>query len=348
MATLAVFSTKPYDRRYLEEVHASHTAASKLKLIFHEVPLNEETVPLATGVSAVCAFVNDTLDATVIDALASQGVTAILLRCAGFNHVDLPAARRHGIVVANVPAYSPEAVAEFAVALMQTLNRSTHRAYNRVREANFALDGMLGMTLHGKTVGIVGTGRIGLATARIMRGFGCRVLAYDPFPAPGGALEAAGGEYVAELDDLFRAADVISLHCPLNDATRHLVDARAIGLMKKGVLLVNTSRGGLIDSGDLIKALKERHIGGAALDVYEGEADLFYEDHSGDIVHDDTIMRLTTFHNVIVTGHQAFFTREALREIATCTLENMVQIVETGGCGNAIGGEREVQPVRTV
>ncbi|KAF4126951.1 D-lactate dehydrogenase [Geosmithia morbida] len=333
--TLAVFSTKPYDRRYLEEAHAANEASSAISITFHDVPLNRETVSLATGVQAVCAFVNDTLDSVVIDSLARQGVRAILLRCAGFNHVDLEAAARRGIMVSNVPSYSPEAVAEFAVALMQTLNRSTHRAYNRVREANFSLNGLLGMTLHGKTAGLIGTGKIGLATARIMRGFGCHVLAYDPFPTAA-LTDIDGCSYVDDLDDLLARSDIVSLHCPLMESTRHVIDERSIRRMRRGVLIVNTSRGGLIKTDDLIQGLKDRHIGGAALDVYEGEADLFYEDHSGDIVSDDVIMRLTTFHNVIVTGHQAFFTAEALREIADCTLGSLVEFVRTGTCAKSL------------
>jgi D-lactate dehydrogenase len=346
---LSVFSVKPYDRTYFDIAHAETASSSSIKITYHDVPLNEETVSIIKDTDAVCAFVNDTLGGTVIDVLADRGVKAILLRCAGFNNVDLDAAARRGIMVANVPSYSPEAVAEFAVALMQTLNRNTHRAYNRVREGNFALHGLLGKTLHGKTVGVLGVGKIGLATARIMKGFGCKVIAFDPFPSK--AFEEYG-EY-RDLDELLAESDIISLHCPLMEKTKHIINEQNISKMKKGVLLVNTSRGGLIDTTAVIKALKTQHIGGVALDVYEGEGDLFYDDHSGEIIHDDVLMRLMTFHNVIVTGHQAFFTEEALTEIAKCSLRNLEEFTKTGSCSNALGktddgAKKSSNPVRTV
>lgn len=256
---LAVFSAKPYDKRYLSAVHAAR-GASSVELIFHEFPLSQDTVTLAQDADAVCVFVNDTLDGPVIEALHEAGVRAILLRCAGFNNVDLVTAERLGLFVANVPSYSPEAVAEFALALIQTLNRNTHRAYNRVREGNFSLDGLLGRTLHGKTVGIVGTGRIGIAMARIMKGFGCRLLAYDPFPT---AVFEEYGEYT-DLDTLLPQCDFVSLHCPLMDSTHHIINSDSVAKMKKGAMLVNTSRGPLIETKAVIEALKSRHLGGLA------------------------------------------------------------------------------------
>ncbi|KAL7933023.1 hypothetical protein V8C35DRAFT_306073 [Trichoderma chlorosporum] len=357
---LAVFSSKPYDKKYIEaarsaaatrgaEAPVTRPASADIDIVFHEFALEVETVILAKGADAICAFVNDTLSPPVIEALAREGVKAILLRCAGFNHVDLVAAEKAGIMVANVPSYSPEAVAEFAVALIQTLNRKTHRAYNRAREGNFALDGLMGRTLFGKTVGFIGTGKIGVATARIMKGFGCRILAYDPFPAPafGGI-----GEYKS-LDEVLAESDVVSLHCPLMDSTRKIISEEAIAKMKPGAMLINTSRGGLVDTRAVIRALKTQHLSGVALDVYEGEGSLFYEDHSGEIIHDDVLMRLMTFHNVIVTGHQAFFTEEALMEIADCTLRNIDEFVATGTCRNSLTKDlklvkRDSLPVRGV
>lgn len=346
---LAVFSAKPYDKKYFELAKAGRHASS-VDVVYHEVALNDDTAALAEGADAVCVFVNDSLGSSVVDKLAQKGVKSILLRCAGFNNVDLGTAEKHGIVVANVPSYSPEAVAEFAVALIQTLNRNTHRAYNRVREGNFALDGLLGRTLCGKTVGIIGTGKIGVATARIMKGFGCRVIASDPFESP--AFKDYG-DY-KPLDELLPECDIISLHCPLMDSTRHIINAETIKKMKEGVMLVNTSRGGLIDTKSVIRALKRGQLGGLALDVYEGEGSLFYNDHSGEIIHDDVLMRLMTFHNVIVCGHQAFFTDEALTEIADCTFRNLEELTTDGTCKNALvnkgtgTGRRGSMPVRNV
>lgn len=347
---LAVFSAKPYDKRYLSGVQQSRADVNPVDLVFHEFSLTQETVALATGADAVCAFVNDTLDAPVIEALHQAGVRAILLRCAGFNHVDLKTAEKLGIFVANVPSYSPEAVAEFAVALIQTLNRKTHRAYNRVREGNFNLDGLLGRTLHGKTVGVIGTGKIGLAFAKIMKGFGCRLLAFDPYPTDA---FAPYGEY-CDLDTLLPQCDFVSLHCPLMDSTRRIINEKTLAKMKQGAMLVNTSRGGLIETRAVIAALKRRHLGGLALDVYDGEGALFYDDHSGDIIQDDELMRLTTFPNVLVCGHQAFFTEEALTEIANCTLQNLEDFGRKVPCKNSLVREghllvkRESLPVRTV
>lgn len=334
---LAVFSAKPYDKEYLSRVHAaSPQASTAITLTFHDFALCPDTVALAAGADAVCVFVNDALSAPVLQSLADAGVRAVLLRCAGYNNIDLLAAERLGLLVANVPSYSPEAVAEFAVALIQTLNRKTHRAYNRVREGNFALDGLLGSTLHGKTVGIVGVGRIGLALARILgKGFGCRLLAYDPFPSE--AFDEFGA--YAALDELLAQSDYVSLHCPLTEGTKHIINARSLGIMKKGAVLVNTSRGGLVHTESVIAALKSKQLGGLALDVYEAEGDLFYQDRSGEIIEDDELMRLMTFPNVIVCGHQAFFTEEALTEIAECTLQNMCDFIEKVPCKNSLVGE---------
>ncbi|KAH6895628.1 hypothetical protein B0T10DRAFT_222433 [Thelonectria olida] len=346
---VSVFSTKPYDKKYLSAVLQAKYETSGIELIFHEFALNEDTVSIAEGADAICVFVNDTLNDNVLSSLSELGVKAVLLRCAGFNNVDLDAAERMRIMVANVPSYSPEAVAEFAVALIQTLNRKTHRAYNRVREGNFALDGLLGKTLCGKTVGIVGVGKIGLATARIMKGFGCRLLAYDPFPSP--AFEEYG-EY-RSLQDLLPECDIVSLHCPLMDGTRHIINGESLAWMKPGAMLVNTSRGGLIDTEAVVQSLKNNHIGGLALDVYEAEGELFYNDHSDTIIQDDMLMRLMTFPNVVVCGHQAFFTEEALTEIAECTLSNLVEFIERRTSKNSLTRDlklrrRDSLPVRAI
>ena len=313
----AVFSARPYDRRFLDEARRSAGFASEF--VYFDAALTADTAALAHGCQAVSVFVNDRLDADTLAALSGLGVGAVLLRCAGFNNVDLVAAQALGLFVARVPAYSPEAVAEHTLALVMTLNRQTHRAYNRVREGNFMLEGLLGTTLHGKTVGIVGTGRIGLATARIFRGMGCVVLGCDPFPTP----HFDGlGDMVA-LADLLARSDIVSLHCPLTDDTRHMVDAASLAQMKPGAMLVNTSRGALVDTGAVIQALKSRHLGHLAIDVYEQESALFFQDRSGEIIDDEVFQRLMTFPNVLVTGHQGFFTVEALREISATTLDNL-------------------------
>ncbi|KAJ9157313.1 D-isomer specific 2-hydroxyacid dehydrogenase [Pleurostoma richardsiae] len=348
---LAVFSAHSYDRQYLSAVQDKRQARapSPIELIFHDFSLSEDTVPLAHGADAVCVFVNDNLAEPVLEGLHAAGVRAILLRCAGYNNVDLKAAERLGLFVANVPSYSPEAVAEFTVALLQTLNRNTHRAYNRVREGNFKLDGLLGKTLHGKTVGIIGLGKIGLALARILNGYGCRLLACDPFPPE----EFAKYGETTDLENLLPQCDFISLHCPLMDSTRHIINEHTLTQMKKGAILVNTSRGGLINTRSVIAALKSKQLGGLALDVYEGEGALFYRDHSGDIIDDDELMRLMTFHNVIVCGHQAFFTEEALTEIAESTLRNFDAFMYRMPCKNAlvdaghVNVRRDSLPVRT-
>jgi D-lactate dehydrogenase len=282
---------------------------------------------LAAGSNAVCAFVNDRLDRATIAFLSRHGVKLVALRSAGFNNVDLTAARQCGLAIARVPAYSPEAVAEHTVALILALDRKIHRAYARVREGNFALDGLLGFNIAGRTFGVVGVGKIGMAVARIMRAFGCTVLAYDPKPDPD--LQAAGGRYVP-LPDLLAQADIISLHCPLTPETRHLINARAIDRMKPGVMLINTSRGAVIDTPAVIAGLKSGKIGYLGLDVYEEEGDLFFEDLSDQLLEDDVFARLLTFPNVLITGHQGFFTNEALTAIAETTIANLTRFEETG------------------
>jgi D-lactate dehydrogenase len=317
-----VFSTKSYDEEFL----GAAAVGSGHDLIFFQPRLTVETAALADGFGAVCAFVNDDLSWPVLERLAQGGVGLVALRSAGFNHVDLSAASRLGLTVAHVPAYSPHAVAEHAVALILTLDRRVHRAFNRVREGNFALTGLLGFDLHGRTVGVVGTGAIGTVFARIMRGFGCRVLGFDPKPSD--ECRELGVEYVT-LDQLFSDADIISLHCPLTPETHHLVDARAVASMKDGVMLINTGRGALVDATAVIGGLKTGRIGHLGLDVYEEEVDLFFEDLSDVVIHDDVFARLLTFPNVVITGHQAFFTREALELIAQTTMENL-SAFETG------------------
>jgi D-lactate dehydrogenase len=310
---VAVFNTKAYDQRFLEAANTRHGH----QLLFLEPHLNLQTAALAAGCTAVCSFVNDQLDEDTLELLFGLGVRLVALRCAGFNQVDLASAARLGITVARVPAYSPFAVAEHAVALILTLNRQTHRAYNRVREGNFALDGLLGFDLHGKTIGVIGTGKIGAIFATIMRGFGCRILAYDPYPNDQLALT------YTTLETLLAESDVVSLHCPLTPQTQHLINADSLITLKPGAMLVNTSRGALIDTPAVIEALKSGHIGALALDVYEEEGDLFFENLSNQVMQDDVFARLLTFPNVLITGHQAFFTHEALENIAKTTLENI-------------------------
>lgn len=321
---ISVFSAQPYDKQYLSNAFKANHRTQDFALHFHPFPLSPETAALANASDAVCVFVNDPLTSEILETLYRFGVRAVLLRCAGFNNVDMETAKKLGLFVTRVSAYSPEAVAEFAVSLIMTLNRRTHRAYTRVREGNFSLNGLLGFTMHGKTVGIIGTGKIGLATARILKGFGCRLLAYDPYHVP---QFAELGEYV-ELDELLPQADIISLHCPLMESTRYLINAATLNLMKPDAMLVNTSRGGLIDTSAVIAALKSRKLGSLALDVYEEESALFYHDRSADIIVDDIFQRLMTFPNVIVTGHQGFFTDEALTEIANVTVQNMLNFVD--------------------
>lgn len=318
-----VFSAKPHDRSFLAEA----ASGKGLELAFHEARLNHDSARLARGAEVVCAFVNDDLGAEVIAELAALGVRLIALRSAGFNHVDLGAARAAGIAVARVPAYSPHAVAEHTVALILALNRKTHRAYNRVREGNFALDGLMGFDMHGKVAGIVGTGLIGTVLARILRGFGCEVLACDPQPSA--QCEALGVAYV-EMDQLLHRSDILTLQCPLTPATHHLINDAAIAAMKPGVILINTSRGGVIDTRAVIRGLKSGRIGALGLDVYEEEGDLFFEDLSESYIPDDVFARLLTFPNVLITGHQGFFTREALEAIAETTIANITTFRKSG------------------
>ena len=316
------FGTQPYDRESFDRINADYG----IRIKYHRSHLNIDNVPLAQGADAVCIFVNDSADAPTVGELARMGVRLIALRCAGFNNVDLKAAAEHGITVVRVPAYSPYAVAEHAVALMLSLNRKVHRAYWRTRDGNFALHGLLGFDMHGKTAGIVGTGRIARCLIRILLGFGMRVLAYDP--CPDAALAASEGFDYVPLDELYARSDVISLHCPLNDSTRYMIGDVAIAQMKPGVVLINTGRGQLIHTEALIDGLKEGRIGAAGLDVYEEEAAYFYEDTSDRIMDDDVLARLLSFHNVIVTSHQGFFTREALDNIARTTLDNLREFAE--------------------
>lgn len=327
---LAVFSARPYDQRFLDEAAAAHGGGVALQ--YFDTALDAGTAALAAGAQAVCVFVNDRLDAACLRALHAGGVRAVLLRCAGFNNVDLAEAARLAMFVARVPAYAPEAVAEHTLALIMTLNRRTHRAYNRVREGNFMLDGLLGVTLHGKTVGLVGLGHIGLATARILHGMGCRVLGCDPAPTPG--FDGLGER--VPLQALLERSDIVSLHCPLTPATRHLIDAAALARMRPGAMLVNTSRGALVDTAAVIQALKTRRLGQLAIDVYEQEGALFFQDRSDEIIDDDLFQRLLTFPNVLVTGHQGFFTVEALREIASVTLANLADWQAGRPCANAV------------
>ena len=312
---IAVFSTRNYDRHTLEAANERHGH----ELEFFEPRLTASTASLASGFDAVCPFVNDELHAEVLEMLAGGGVRLVTLRSAGFNQVDLRAAQRLGITVTRVPAYSPYAVAEHAVGLILTLNRRFHRAYIRVRDGNFSLDGLLGFDLHGRTVGAIGTGRIGRVFCRIMAGFGCRILAYDPVPSE--EVRELGGEYVS-IDELLAASDVVALHLPLTPESYHLIDDAAVARMKRGAMLVNTSRGALVDTRAVIEGLKSGHLGSLGLDVYEEEADLFFEDLSDTVIQDDVFARLLTFPNVLITGHQGFFTREALAGIAETTLGN--------------------------
>jgi D-lactate dehydrogenase len=325
----AIFSAKKYDREFL---NAANGARHELR--FFEPHLNEETVSLAAGFEAVCVFVNDQMNAAVIATLESLGVRLIALRCAGYNNVDLSAAKKHGITVVRVPAYSPYAVAEHTIALMLALNRKLHRAYNRVREGNFALDGLVGFDMHGKIVGVIGTGQIGTVVAQILTGFGCPILAFDPFP--NATCRSLGVRYV-ELNQLFAESDIITVHCPLTPENKHLINGQALEKMKNGVMLINTSRGALLDTIVITEGLKSGRIGYLGLDVYEEEEDIFFEDRSGLILSDDVFARLLTFPNVIITGHQAFFTREALLNIAATTIANITKFENNQPLENMAG-----------
>lgn len=316
MENVLLINAKAYDEAVFKRVNQSF----KLNLTFNSQHLNIETVQAFAGYKVICAFVNDDLNAPVLAQLATQGTQLIALRCAGYNNLDINAAKSLGITVCRVPCYSPEAVAEHTVGLILSLSRKYHKAYNRIREDNFSLQGLLGFNLHNKTVGVVGTGQIGLATIKILQGFGCNVICYDPYPNPD--VIALGVKYMT-LAHLFTQSDIISLHCPLTPDTHHLINADSISTMKHGVTLINTSRGALIDTQAVINALKTKKIGNLGLDVYEQEADLFFEDLSGQIISDDVFQRLVTFPNVLITGHQGFFTEEALTKIAETTLSSI-------------------------
>ncbi|MDQ8181713.1 2-hydroxyacid dehydrogenase [Pelagicoccus sp. SDUM812005] len=325
---VAFFSSKRYDESFFKENNdGSH------ELSFFETKLAPRSVALAEGAQAVCVFVNDQVDRKTLQGLKARGIEYVALRCAGYNNVDLPAAQELGIKVVRVPAYSPHAVAEHTLALLLTLNRRIHRSYNRVREGNFSLEGLVGFDLHGLTVGIIGTGKIGSIATELFQGFGCQLLCHDKYENE--SLKAKGAAYV-DLDTLFARSDVISLHCPLLKETHHIIDAAAIAKMKKGVTIVNTSRGGLIDTSDVIQGLKTGHIGNLAIDVYEEEESMFFEDQSAFVMQDDVFARLLTFPNVLVTGHQAFFTDTALTQIARVTLANLSQLESTGSSENEV------------
>lgn len=324
---IAVFSSRSYDEQFFRAVKSDH------ELTFHDARLNTSTLVLARGYPAICVFVNDVVDREVLTDLSQHGLRVVALRCAGFNNVDLQAAEELGVYVVRVPAYSPHSVAEHTFALILGLNRHIPRARERVRDGNFRLEGLLGFDLHGRTLGVVGTGTIGECVCRIARGFGCKVLATDVQQNP--ACVELGVEYV-EMQELFSRSDIISLHCPLMPATHHLIDDKAIAQMKRGVMLVNTSRGGIIDTQATIRGLKSGQVGSLAIDVYEEEADLFFEDLSNKVIGDDVFSRLLTFPNVLITGHQAFFTSDALAQIAATTLSNVSDIERGELCVNSV------------
>ena len=326
---IAFFSTHTYDREFFEAANGRHGHDIR----YLEARLTPATSALAAGAAAVCAFVNDDLRAEVLTALHGAGVRLLALRSAGFNHVDLARAFELGLTVARVPAYSPYAVAEHTVAMMLSLNRKIHRAHARVREGNFALDGLLGFDMRGRTVGLVGTGKIGTVVAKILAGFGCRLLAHDIAPNPECA--ALGAQYVG-LQDLWGQSDIVSLHAPLTGETRHIINAGAIARLKPGVMIVNTSRGALVDTAALIEGLKSGHIGCVGLDVYEEEEHLFFRDLSAQVIQDDVFARLLTFPNVLITAHQAFFTREAMDAISAVTLENVSAFEQGRRTGNEL------------
>jgi len=312
---IGFFSTKNYDKKYFDRNNES-----RYEIIYFETRLNEDTVQLCDGLDGICVFVNDNVNRNVIEYLHKHHIHLILLRCAGFNQVDLEAARDHKVKVFRVPAYSPEAVAEHALALILTLNRKTHKAYSRIRELNFSLERLIGFNLYEKCVGVIGTGKIGSAFCRIMLGFGCKVIAYDKYEQE--EMKNQGVQYT-DLETCISNSDIISLHCPLNDETKYMINAERIENMKKGVMLINTSRGGLVNTKDVVHALKHEHIGYLGIDVYEQEDKLFFEDYSETILKDDLIARLLTFPNVLITSHQGFLTQEALDQIAKVTLENL-------------------------
>lgn len=336
---VAVFSAKKYDRQFLEAANVDHNH----QLVFLEPQLNELTASLAAGFEAVCLFVNDVANAKTLAMLAANGTRILALRSAGFNNVNLQAAADVGIQVVRVPAYSPYAVAEHAVGLILMLNRKLYRAYNRVRDDNFSLDGLLGFDLHGRTVGVIGTGKIGLIFARIMHGFGCSLLGYDAYPNP--EFEAIGESRYVELAELLANADILSLHCPLLPETYHLINASTIDQMKPGAMLINTSRGALIDTKAVIAGIKAEKIGYLGIDVYEQEDNLFFEDLSDTVIQDDEFQHLQSFSNVVITAHQAFFTKEALESIARTTLTNLTAFEQGYPCANEVKTQLKVAVV---
>ncbi len=329
MINVAVFSSKSYDQISLNRANSGEG----ITLHFHDFQLTHTTAKMAQGCDAVCAFVNDDLSAPVLAALSECGVKLVAMRCAGFDRVDLAAAKTLGMQVVRVPAYSPEAVAEHAVGLMMCLNRRYHKAYQRTRDANFTLDGLVGFNFFGKTAGVIGTGKIGIATLRILKGLGMNVLCYDPYQNPI-AIEL-GATYCSK-ETLFEQSDIITLHCPMNEENYHLLDEQAFAKMKDGVMIINTSRGGLLDSVAAIEALKRGKIGSLGLDVYDNEKELFFQDKSNDVIVDDVFRRLSACHNVLFTGHQAFLTKEALHNIADTTLTNIRQIIAGEPCANQL------------
>ena len=333
MEKIAFFGTHSYDRSMFAEINEKQKLG--FELINHRSFLDEHNAVMTMGAKAVCIFVNDTADRKVLELLKAQGVELLALRCAGFNNVDLAAARDNGIRVVRVPAYSPHAIAEHVVALIMTLNRRTNRAYVRVRDGNFSLNGLMGFDMYGKTAGIVGTGKIARQLIGILKGFGMNIIAYDIYPDAKYA-EESGIRYVS-LDELYANADIISLNCPLTKENYHLINRDSIAKMKKGVMIINTGRGGLIDTEALIDGLRSAHIGAAGLDVYEEEKDYFYQDHSSEVITDDKLALLLSYTNVLVTSHQAFFTREAMENIATTTLQN---------CRDFFDGKELVNEVR--
>ena len=333
MTTLAMYSAKPYDRRSFDAANVGRPEGEPIEIHYHEARLNRWTAGYAAGADVVCAFVNDDLSADVLELLASSGTRCVALRCAGFNNVDIDAAQRLGITVVRVPSYSPNAVAEHTLALMLALNRKIHRAHNRVRDRNFSLDGLVGFDMAGKTAAVIGTGQIGAIVARLLWHLRCEVVAFDPVVDQG--LVDLGVTYV-DLDEALAVGDIVTLNCPLNEHTHHLIDEASIAKMKPGAMLVNTGRGALIDTAAVLAALKSGHIGSLALDVYEEEGDLFFEDRSDEILDDDNFARLLTYPNVLITAHQAFLTHEALGAIAQTTLANVAAVLAGEPCPNAV------------
>ena len=331
--TMAMFSSKPYDRRSFDAALAGRAGDDRLEIHYHEARLNRWTAGYAVDADVICAFVNDHLGAEVLELLAASGTRCVALRCAGFNNVDLEAADRLGLTVVRVPAYSPNAVAEHTLALMLTLNRKIHRAHNRVRDRNFSLDGLVGFDMAGKTAAVIGTGQIGTIVARLLWHLRCEVVAFDPMVNEG--LVELGVRYV-ELDEALAVGDIVTLNCPLNEHTHHLIDEESIAKMKPGAMLVNTGRGALVDTAAVLDSLKTGHIGSVALDVYEEEGDLFFEDRSDEILDDDNFARLLTYPNVLITAHQAFLTHEALAAIAETTLANVATVLAGEICDNAV------------